>query len=167
MHTKYHSITIVASCLLLVAGCSQRVPDGFPKIYPVALHVMQEGKPLERASILLRSADQSSEWAIGGVTDDSGNTTLWTHGKYRGAPAGKFKVVVSKVVNEGEQEYLDALDRQDTATARKIDVKSFSLVEDQYDSEETTPLEIEITPKTRTLEIDAGLPVRIPRKYLK
>lgn len=162
---------IYRSFLLLfvsaLIGCGQNVPDDFPKIYPVKLRIMQEGKPLEHAPILLRSTDQSSTWTVGGVSDATGTVTLWTHGKYQGAPAGQFKVLVSKVVNEGEAEYLAALNREDAVAARKIDVKSFSLVEERFESEATTPLEIEITPKTRIIDIDAGPAVRIRRAYLK
>ena len=158
----------VLTAVLLFAGCSQRQPDDFPKLYPVNIHVAQNGTPLDDASIVLRPSDASvTPWTVGAKTDASGTATLWTHGKFKGAPAGKFKVIISKIVNEGEKEYLDALSREDAAAAQRIDVKSFSLVEDEFESETTTPLEIEITPKTRTIEIDAGPVVKNQRTYLK
>ena len=116
----------ISCILLLAAGCTQQRPDGLPKLYPVSLRVVQEGKPLDGASLVLRTADADAlPWTIGGKTDDSGTLVLWTHGKYKGVPAGKFKVVVSKIVNEGEEEYLDALDRGDLASAKKIGIKSY------------------------------------------
>jgi len=106
-------------------------------------------------------------WTIGGKTDDQGIVALWTHGKFRGAPAGTFKVAVEKVVNEGEAEMLEAANREDFAAANRIQVNSFSFVEEKYTTVGTTPIEIEITPKSRTIEIDAGPAVKIRREYMR
>ncbi|MGL4942639.1 MAG: carboxypeptidase regulatory-like domain-containing protein [Thermoguttaceae bacterium] len=166
------SISIVALCLPLVCfmpviGCGQKYPDGFPKLYPISLTVTQEGKPLAGATVVLSSPESTLQWTIGGVTDERGVAPLWTHGQYKGAPVGRFKVTISKVVNEGEAEYIAALDREDTAAAAKIVVKSYSCVEPQYGDVATTPLEVTLSAKSRTVDVDAGKADKIEQKYLR
>ncbi|HBT77501.1 MAG TPA: hypothetical protein DEB39_11415 [Planctomycetaceae bacterium] len=157
-------------CLLVLslAGCGGDArPPGFPKLYPVSLKVTQGNVALAGASVKLREANASMTWSIGGMTDEEGIVVLWTHGRFRGAPEGKFKVAVSKLVNEGEEELIAALNREDHAAAKKITVNSYSLVAAEYESFSTTPIEIEITRKTRTLDISAGATVKIRREYLR
>ena len=169
---RFNRLTIVC-CLpfafvVLMSGCgdSER-PEGFPKLYPVSLKVTQEGTPLTKASVSLKMSDGSAVWSTGGVTDEKGVVVLWTHGKFRGAPEGTFKVLITKIVNEGEEEMLAAANREDYAAAAKIPVNSYSCVKDEYEFFEKTPLEIEITQKTRGLDIDAGPVVKITREYMR
>ncbi len=163
---KNHLLFLFVLALLL-PGCGPDVPDGFPKLYPVSIKVLQEGKPLDDAAVLLRIADGSMTWSVGGKTDTKGLAVLWTHGKYKGAPVGKFKVVLQKVFNEGEKEMNEAVDRGDYATANKIQVKSFSYVRDEYTSVATTPVEVDISRKSRVIEVDAGPAVRIQKEYMR
>jgi len=153
--------------VLVLPGCGgEQRPPGFPRLYPVSIKVTQEGTPLADATVSLRISDDSMTWSIGGRTDDQGVATLWTHGKFRGAPVGTFKVALDKVANEGEDELLQALERED-GTAARIQVNSFSFVPAEYNSVETTPIEIEITSRSRMIEVDAGPAVRIRREYLR
>jgi len=159
---------LLFTCALLLSGCGgSNTPPGFPKLYPVSLKVIQEGQPLAGASVNLRISDNSMTWSIGGRTDERGVAVLWTHGKFCGVPAGTFKVAVEKVVNEGENEMLLALDRGDSAAAAKIQVSSYSFVKNEYTSVETTPIEIEITKKSRIIDIDAGSAIKIKRNYMR
>ena len=169
---RFDRLTIVC-CLLfvfvaLMPGCgdSER-PAGFPKLYPVSLKVTQEGTPLAKALVSLKMSDGSMVWSTGGVTNEQGIVVLWTHGKFRGAPEGKFKVIITKIINEGEEEMLAAADREDYMAAAKIPVNSYSCVKDEYESFEKTPLEIEITKKSRKIDIDAGTAVKIKREYMR
>jgi len=168
-HSRFFTVyCLLITIILSLSGCGGPAkPAGFPPLYPVSLKVMQEGQPLVDAAVSLRIADNSMTWSIGGRTDEQGIAVLWTHGKFRGAPAGTFKVAVEKVVNEGEKEMLEAADRGDTATAAKIPVNSYAFVKDEYTSIEKTPIEIEITKKSKMIEVDAGSIVKIKRKYLK
>ena len=169
-HLTQHSVVPCLFCAfaLFVAGCggSER-PPGFPKLYPVSLKVAQEGQPLGGASVSLKISDNSMTWSIGGKTDEQGLAILWTHGKFRGAPIGTFKVAVEKIFNEGEAEMLEAANREDFAAANKIQVNSFSFVKDEYSSVSTTPIEIEITKNSKEIEIDAGPAVKIKREYMR
>lgn len=151
----------------VISGCGEPRPAGFPKIYPVSAVVMQEGKPLEGAAISFHDSTGSMTWSIGGLTDAQGKTVLTTHGKFVGAPEGKFKVVVRKQVTEGEKEYNDAMNREDPAAAAKIPVHVYAYVEDIYNSPLTTPVEVEITRSTKTIEIDAGPAVKIEKEFLR
>ena len=38
----------------------------------------------------------NSPWATAGRTDSKGTTTFWSHGKFPGVPAGKYKVDLIK-----------------------------------------------------------------------
>lgn len=160
-------ISVLCTFILPMIGCGPKLPDGFPRLYPVTLKVAQEGTPLADAVIALRASDNSMAWACGGTTDAQGMVVLWTHGKYEGAPAGKFKVMVSKFVNEGEKEMLEAADKGDFATANKIPVNSFTFVKPEYEEFEKTPIEIEITNKSRMIEVDAGPAVKEKRPYMR
>ena len=159
-----------AVCCLpsLFLGCGGDVrPPGFPKLYPVSLKVMQEGQPLADAAVSLRIADGSMTWSIGGRTNEQGVAELWTHGKFRGAPEGTFKVAVNKVVNEGEDEMNEAANRGDMAAASRIQVNSYSFVKEEYSSVSTTPIEVEITRQSRVIDVDAGAAVKLRREYLR
>ncbi|MGL6196983.1 MAG: carboxypeptidase regulatory-like domain-containing protein [Thermoguttaceae bacterium] len=159
-------------CLLLVfcsvlIGCGDPKPPGFPKLFPVTIHVVQEGKPLENATVTLINLDDTMKWAVGGVTNSDGNAVLSTHGKFKGAPLGKFKVLVFKQVSEGEEEYNDAMNRNDYMEAQKIDVNVYAYVEDIYNLPTTTPIEIEVVKGSKLIEVDAGPAVEIRKEFLK
>ena len=161
-------VSLSAVMLIGLVGCGgEKKPDGFPPIYPVTVRVTQEGKPLEGASVALTAPDGSVPWVVGGTTDASGNVKLRTHGKYEGAPAGKYNVQVSKVIYEGRDEYLDAMNRNDTAAAQNIDVKVFQYVEDAYTSAKDTPLRVEITKETKLFEVDSGPAVKLQKPFMK
>lgn len=164
---KYSILVTISTLAFLLSGCGPQKPDGFPKLYPISIKVLQEGKPLDNASVSLRLVDESMVWSIGGKTDDKGVAVLWTHGKYQGAPEGKFKVSINKTFNEGEKEMLEAADRNDFAAAAKIPVKSYSFVKTEYNSLETTPVVIDITPKSRMIDVDAGPEVKTELPYMR
>jgi len=68
-------MTILVTAALVGCG-GEKKPVGFPPIYPVTLHVTQEGKPLEGASVALVAPDGSVPWVVGGTTDADGNVKL-------------------------------------------------------------------------------------------
>ncbi|MCL2744778.1 MAG: hypothetical protein FWE67_13095 [Planctomycetaceae bacterium] len=157
-------LLLVIVLLSFVSGCGgQQRPDGFPKVFPVELTVMQEGKPLATASVSLQSPN--TKWAIGGATDDNGKVKLVTNG-YPGAPAGKYKVVIMKVFSEGMEERARISaegggSEESVAAANKIKVTHYSFVKPEYNDIDKTPVEVEITESTKTLEVDAGPAVKI------
>ena len=165
---KFSAFGLLVTALICLTGCTgEKRPPGMPPLYPVDIKVLQDGQPLEDANVSLRPLDKSLSWGIGGTTDAQGTAQLWTHGQYRGAYAGTFKVVVAKEIKEGEKEYIAALDRNDTQAANAIKVQMFSFVEDKFTLESQTPLEIEVTSSSKTIEVDVSPAVKIEKPYMK
>lgn len=160
-------ISLIIVLAIFLCGCSEKKPPGLPNLYPVSIQVTQAGVPLDEATVSLVSVDAGSNWIIGGLTDTNGKAQLRTYGKYIGAPAGRFKVVVVKQISEGEKEYVEAMNRNDLAAARKINVKIFSCVEDQFGDVKKTPLEIEINKSSKIITVDTGTAVRLKREFLR
>lgn len=171
MKTTLYTRAIFGCLGLLVClaiGCkSEKRPDGLPPLYPLTLVVKQEGQPLADATVQLIDAGASGNWSTGGKTDSTGTVQVTTYGKFQGAPLGKYKVTVSKTINEGEEEYIAAMNRNDAAAAAKVTVNSYVCVQPKYMTSAQTPIEIEVTKSTKTLDIDAGPAVKTKQPYLK
>ena len=168
---SFHDSICFLCFILVIAGCARSYgpkPDGLPRLVPVTITVSQEGQPLVEAAVTLTPADGSRNWFTGGTTDSNGRVAVHTYGTHRGSPTGKFKVTVSKYIYENMEEYQAALDRGEEAeaAAKRIRVKMFSFVEDRYGDVTTTPLEIEVTTKTKTLSVDAGPVGKVEQKFV-
>ena len=160
------TITLILSIAFFTGCGGKKMPAGMPKLYPVSVSVTQEGKPLDDTAVSLRYSDPTAgTWAVGGKTGTDGIAKLYTNG-YPGAPLGKFKVVLIKQASEGGKERDEALARGDTAAASKIKVKLWSCVQEEYNDPEKTPLEVEITASTKTLDVDAGPAVKIEQPFV-
>ena len=154
--------------VLAAAGCGgPKKPDGLPALYPLTIHVTQEGKPLADATVSLVTPDGSMKWVVGGVTNADGNAKMVTHGKFDGAPEGNFSVMILKTINEGVDEYNAAMTQGDTAAAKKIEVNMWQLVGDDYTLPKTTPIKVDVKKNTKLLEVDAGPAVKIKKPFLK
>jgi hypothetical protein len=156
------------ACLLLFPGCNgQKLPPGMPKLYPASITVMQDGKPLAGAEIVVINTDPSTNWSAGGGTDKNGVVKLRTMGQYDGAPVGKYKVGVRKTEipdiiqdlpaerpsdSEGLKEYIRLV--------KEIDDNTFILVEDKF-SISNTQLEVEITPSNLKGTVDVSPAIRV------
>ena len=158
---------LAAACVVTVGCGGEQRPDGLPPTYPLSIKVLQEGQPLDDATVTLYFADGSMNWTIGGVTDAGGVAKMYTHGKFEGAPEGSFNVTVSKMLYEGKAEHDAAMDAGDTEAARRIEVNAWQLVADEYMIPARTPIKVEVTKGTKSLEIDAGSAVRIKKEMLR
>ncbi|MDR1958459.1 MAG: DUF4198 domain-containing protein [Planctomycetaceae bacterium] len=70
--------------VLFCAGCGEKTPEGMPALIKNAsVTVIQDGKPLADAKVVLVPTNGSSRWTVGGQTDASGIAKLVTHGQYR------------------------------------------------------------------------------------
>ena len=159
---RYFSFSFLLISILLLsgAGCSEKVPAGFPKLFPCTLTIIQENKPLAGADVLLYSKDNSCKWMVGGQTDESGNVVLHTHGKYAGVPKGSWVVTVIREVNS-DPAAAQKMEQADDAAAPEIGKnKIISVVDLKYKDRSTSPLEITIEGKT-SKTLDVGKPVRI------
>lgn len=132
-----------------LAGCSgERRPEGFPKLYPCAIRLTQEGIPVAGIKVSLINAELTDRWAVGAASDDSGLAMIRTHG-YSGAPKGRYKILLSKKETEGRGRIGD-----DHADQGWEDMKIWSLVAEKYENAGTTPLEIDVTgPLRESFEI--------------
>ena len=158
-----------AVCFLpsLFMGCGgERRPDGMPRLYPASIQIMQEGTPLDGATVTLVSEDaELGRWAPTGITDASGVAVMQTNGLYSGAPLGTFKVVVAKRLTEPHPNPELAAAPHGHPDAARYDRlnnerKTFNYVATQYSSIAETPLSVEIVSGQRTYSIDVGERVR-------
>ena len=133
------SVLVVVFCIAF-SGCGgEPVPDGLPKLYPVTLTFTQAGEPCVEAIVTL-VPESDSPWGTGGVTNANGSVAVQTHGKFAGAPAGKYKVTISKTENGTVGQASG-----DMFTTQMI--QTFNLIDPVYSTPATTPL---------TLEVEAG-----------
>ncbi|MCL2117067.1 MAG: hypothetical protein FWH27_01440 [Planctomycetaceae bacterium] len=166
--------SLIPSCLFMVwllplFGCGgQKLPPGMPKLYPATVTVMQDGRPLEGAEIVLINTDPAVNWSAGGMTDKNGVVKLRTMGQYEGAPLGRYKVGVRKVEVPDIALPLDIPSdpeglREYQRLAREIAENTFSLVEEQF-SIGRTQLEVEITASNDngTVDVSPAIRVKIP-----
>ena len=151
------SIAFAFSVVLLhLAGCGEKLPDGMPKPVPCEIIVSQEGKPLENAIVSLQPSE-GGKWSAIGNTDATGKAIVFTMDKYKGAVAGKYKVLVSKTETEKSKGPVSS----DEAMGRSTSLNGFYLVEESYGNPMTTPIEIEVVKGTVEYPVDAGKAVRI------
>lgn len=161
MKEKIISFSIVFTCLFLF-GCGQPKPDGLPKLVDVTLKFTQNEMPLVEASVSLYGTEDSAGFRIGGTTDKNGTVVLHTHGKYKGAPKGKYKIRIMKTETDPAPSMPKAGTPEFSAyiqQLKKNPPKTYTLVEKQYTDLKTTPLEIEITGRMSS-KYDVGNVVR-------
>ena len=155
--------------LLIFTGCpfgGEKLPEGLSNVVPVTIQLTQDGAPLAGATVLLIDTTGSREWSPGGLTDDKGTIDLYTNGRYKGAPEGKYKVVVTKTETDpsklgpapstsdpGYSEYLGKLasEKRDT----------YTLIDKQFTDAKSTPLEVEIKKGGPVQKFDVGAKVKI------
>jgi len=140
-------------------------PADLPKLIPTTITILQEGQPVVGATVNLIPED-NSKWFALGLTDEKGVCKIRTHGKFVGAPTGKYVVVVYKTVtNESETRKLPV--PEDYAASQvyyaKVseEEKTFDYVELKYKDEKTSDLRIEIGSSAISETFDVGKPVVI------
>jgi hypothetical protein len=82
-------------CLLLLAGC-QRTSG--PRLMPAAGKVELDGQPLANAFVSFTPTGTTPGAGAEAMTDDAGEFELRSRRGGQGAPAGTYKVVISKLV---------------------------------------------------------------------
>jgi hypothetical protein len=143
---------------LFLVGCSRSsVPNDLPKLYPCTITITQDGKPLEKATVELFSSEGQAKYKSVTITNPQGVAIMSTYG-YQGTPIGKYKVVVSKDI---EDDFIYGM--SSTGTKEVTASTLYRTVEAQYSDAKTTPHEIEITGKEKITEatFDAGKPIKV------
>ncbi|MDR1493183.1 MAG: hypothetical protein LBT05_10735 [Planctomycetaceae bacterium] len=133
MSYKIIVLTTLLVCVSL-SGCKQRLPEGMPPLYPCTITLIQDGKPLDQASIFFHASDPENFWALAGTSNAQGIIEMTTNGPYKGVPVGVYKITVEKVKSED-------------VDANRYSM--FSFVDPQFGKRETTPIQIEIQPSKK------------------
>jgi len=166
-HLKYHSLFALTLLLPIVAGCAgeQRLP-GMPPLHPVFITVEQDGNPLAGATVTLLGNDEvTRQWPAGGVTDTNGVAQMRTSGRFEGAAAGQFRVMVDKTerpINPYEAHTeSDSPHFQDFLREQRIvEANTFIVIDPRFSSNDT-PLTIEVVRGQRNYSVDVSPAVRI------
>lgn len=152
---------LIILTVFLETGCSSGPdpPEGMPTLHPVKITLLQDGKPVESASVRLVPNGKPSSWYSGGSSDAQGMVAIKTHGQFLGAPAGNYKVTITKIetptASNSSLENLNQATHQDS---------SFDLVDPKFGSPAKTPLLIEVAEGSNEKEFELGPPARIKRK---
>ncbi|MDO5309860.1 MAG: hypothetical protein Q4G03_10290 [Planctomycetia bacterium] len=162
--------TLVLALMVAVVGCGKpKKPDGLPDLQPVVLTVTQGTAPVANAVVILKATDSSAtnNFTCGGTTDEKGVATIVTHGQYKGAPVGKYKVAVTCVVGEGTPPPPNPMDEESARVWKEyhdagLKWEEFHTVNPELSNVNTTTLEIEVVKGKNNLAVDCGEPVHIP-----
>ena len=154
-------------------GCSEKLPKDMPKLHPATLTFTQGSDPLEGAIIqLIGETPDVAAWGPTGVTDSKGAVILQTNGKYKGAPVGKYKILVTKRTTEEHPhpEWANLPDG-DPNFRKYVDesnkLKSFDMVEAKYRLLAETPLTVEIQAGQNAQQFDVGAKVQIESRGMR
>lgn len=140
-----------------MTGCGPKKPDGFPEIYPTTVKIIQAGAPLAGASVTFIAQNVDKTWVVSGTTNDSGVATLLTEAYFKGAPAGKYVVTVTKVSSDwshaakSNEEYDAMQERGEESTF----TTTFS-VEPKFADPNQSGLEAEVGTGTNDFTFDVG-----------
>ena len=148
----------ISVTLLLQSGCGSNDgrPADMPRLYPVKVSIIQDGKPLEGADVTLTAKTPSNYGVSTGLTDASGVALLRTYG-YNGVPVGQYTVAITKRTVEGATQATSAIDGSTYETGGTI----YQTVNVQYTDTKQSPFSIDVTEKGATESFDVGAPVRV------
>ena len=155
---------LLAMFFLLLTGCTEKRPEGLPKLYPLTITLTQQGKPLPGAAITLFPEGANIKWACGGTTDEQGNASVRTHGIYNGAPEGTLKMAVFCNFSDAADQ-LKTLNPESPEYAQLLKAHPwYNVVPKSYREQETTPLQIVVKPETNSVTID--IPEKVHEKII-
>ena len=160
---SYCMFFLLAALPVLLAGCGTKAPEGFPKVFPCTIKVVNGGTPVEGCGVTL-TIPGGVAYACGGATNASGVATLGTSlGSFykAGAPAGDFKVVLTKAapsatLTEEQARAMEPHERQAfMQKAAEEQAKAKSIVPPDLSDPAKTTIQLTVTEGgDNTLEID-------------
>ena len=157
MRSLFYFLPLIV--VLVFTACSgQTKPPGLPPLFPCEITVTQDGQPLAGANIVFYGGQT---WVVGGGTGNNGVAKIYTQGTFEGAPAGTYKVTVTKTVTEGGP---TEADRNNPSYAGDGGT-TYDTVDKQFRSVDTTPLEIEVQSgkNAKTLDVEKSVKVLQPK----
>ncbi len=154
-----HLKSIVLLCVITVTlGCSgKNRPEGLPDLIATEVKITQEGTPVSGAFVRLVPESASNKWSSGGTTDANGVAVIRVDGEYVGAPAGEYKVVVSKTIMEGPKSTGSDLNNLDAAPTKSS--SSVDLIDPMYANPSKTTLNLSVSQGQKQFEFDVGAAV--------
>jgi len=155
-------ISFLIVLVLFIAGCGGvKKPDGMPTLYKTTLTFTQDGTPLAEATVTLVPVEGAVTWSAGGMTDSNGVLKVKTQTQFDGAPAGNYKITVSKTETEGKAEMVES---SDAANVRPVaatgNVKTYYLVDKKYRTAKDSSLTLEVKSGKNEETFDLGPAVR-------
>jgi hypothetical protein len=95
---KHFGTLLFLIATLLLTGCGQGIPEGFPKkLLSCRIVVMDGDDPVKEATVSLLPEDEQQKFSMIGITDDRGMAKIRTTqaGYYgNGVPKGTYKVLI-------------------------------------------------------------------------
>ncbi|MDR0609011.1 MAG: carboxypeptidase-like regulatory domain-containing protein [Planctomycetaceae bacterium] len=155
---RNYTFIFVYLLLVCLAGCGDSSrPNDLPKLFPCIITITQDDKPLPDAVVkLIPQTDTEMKYRPVAVTDTDGIVKMSTYG-FAGVPAGKYKIVVIKNIDD------DIVYRNDDVGERSVvSYNTYRVVEKRFSDTATTPYEIEITPKSKNIPMtfDVGKTIK-------
>ena len=143
---------------LLLCGCGDSSrPKDLPSLFSCTVLVIQDGKPLEEARVELHTEGEQKYVPVA-YTNESGIAVMQTHG-FPGAPIGKYKITVSKNIEDDIVYQTDENGEQVVAS-----YNAYKTIEDQHSSVAKTPHGVEVVGRnTPQVEVNVGKVVK--KKY--
>jgi len=149
-------IFYLCGLVLLTAGCGGvKKPNGMPALHKTTLTFTQGGAPLSEATVSLVPLEGAVTWPAGGVTDNNGVLRVKTMAQFDGAPAGNYKITVSKTEMENTGETTKSSDGDEISV-----FKSYNLVDKKYRNANSSDLTLEVKSGANTETFDLGPAVR-------
>ncbi|MDR1478400.1 MAG: hypothetical protein LBJ00_05605 [Planctomycetaceae bacterium] len=155
---KRNIFTLLLGVSFFVAGCGDSAkPTDLPKLHPVTITVTSEGNALEGAIVQLVSDPPIKFQAITG-TDANGKAVMKTY-NYDGVPAGNFKVVITRDIDD------DFVYTENTDGSKGIASSTqYQTLDTKFYQATTTPFEIEVPLKAGTnTSFEVGKTIKVRR----
>ena len=142
----FRASDFVFGCLIgLLCGCTASDPN-LPKLYPVAGVVTLDEMPLAGAYVNLIPTGSTLGTGASGMTDAEGKFALSTLHQGRGAAAGDYKVVISKLVQLDGSDFPPDPNRDMMSTPHK------NLLRKAYSDPDATTLTAQVAEAGKPLE---------------
>lgn len=154
--TRGLSAAAIIIAATLSSGCGGGGAEGGKPVFPTSGTVKMAGVPLAGATVIFAPTEAKQPTAMG-KTDQDGNFSLTTYQYQDGAAAGRFKVVVTKVIAQSN-EPADAGGGDDHeaaegdasaahSAASGAGAAETNMVPPQYTTSSSTPLTAEVESK--------------------
>jgi hypothetical protein len=165
---KHFSFSLVLFLSVSLFGCAPRDnrPADIPPLFPTVITIIQDGVPLQGASVVLIPDDGNRDWYVSGTTNTDGITEMMASSRWAGAPKGRYKVIVRKF--ESDPSRLPSLPEDADHAAREAHelavsnerLNSYFVLEPVFADPVSTPLTLTVDGQTNET-FDVGKAVRI------